>query len=83
MAYIAYQTWQNPSWQSGSRYARRIYGRGDTPAEAIWDATHCERDGQVWARGAGSPSASDLSVEEVDDDDDDDEEEESTHELQV
>ncbi len=62
MAYIAYQTWATPSYLSGPRFAKRIYGRGDTPAEAIWDATHCERDGQVWARGAGSPSASDLSV---------------------
>ncbi len=68
MTYIAFQTWQNPSYMSGPRFSRRVYGRGDTPAEAIFDATHYVRDGQVWARGSGCPSAPDLSVEEEDTD---------------
>ena len=67
--YIAYQTWQNPSWQSGPRYSKRVSGRGKTAKEAIFDATHYIRDCQVWAYGSGSwhPNASDLSIDEIED----------------
>ena len=68
--FIAYQTWQNPSWQSGPRYSKRIYGRGETKAEALHNATHYERNGQTWSYGSGSghPNACDLTVEEEVDD---------------
>lgn len=72
--WIAYQTWANPSWQSGPRYSRRIYGHGSTPQEARFNATHYERNGETWAYGPGSghPNANDLSVEEVGDEEVDD-----------
>ena len=66
--YVAYQTWQNPSWMSGPdglpTYNKRVYGHGETPEDAIFDATHFEKNGETWAYGSGSgaPNASDLSV---------------------
>jgi hypothetical protein len=61
MKYVAYQTWQNPSWQSGPRYSERIYGVGDTPEEAIYNARYEERNGQVWQK-RNAPNASNLST---------------------
>lgn len=61
MKYIAYQVWQNPSWQSGPRYSERIYGVGGTPEEAIFNARYETRNGQVWQK-AHCPNASDLST---------------------
>jgi len=74
--FIAYQKWQNPSYMSGPRYSRRVYGTGETEQEALFFATHYRRNGEWWTYGSGSghPNASDLSVEEVDDDEVDDDE---------
>lgn len=73
--FIAYQTWQNPSYMSGPRYSKRVYGRGETAEEAIFNATHFRRNDEWWSYGSGSghPNASDLTVEEVDDDECEDE----------
>lgn len=73
MSYIAYQTWQNPSYMSGPRYSKRVYGRGATAEEAIHNATHYERNGETWSYGSGSghPNASDLSTMEIDESDED------------
>ena len=60
--YIAYQTWANPSWLSGPKLSKRIYGRGETPKDALFNAHFEYRDGQ-WEQKDNCPNESDLNVE--------------------
>lgn len=62
--YVAYQMWQRPSYMSGPHLEKRIYGKGDTPKAAIFDACYTVgSDGQVRQR-ANCPNACDLHTEE-------------------
>ena len=67
--FIAFQMMARPSYMSGPRLAKRIYGRGDTAEDALRDATTYQKNGETWSYGSGSghPYACDLSVEEVTD----------------
>lgn len=62
--YVAYQTWQRPSYMNGPRYEDRVYGEGSTPDEAIHDALFEERNGETWQK-RNAPNRSDLRVKKV------------------